>query len=74
MPYARAQEITARAQSVGVPFTLYSIIGGQHGFDGTEFFDLVVDGQSIVVKTATFVDAHMRDGGQPVYERRDIPR
>lgn len=74
VPYTRAQEITERAQSVGVPFTLYSIIGGQHGFDGTGFFDLAVDGQSIVVKTAAFVEAHMRDGGQPVYERRDMPR
>lgn len=74
VPYARATELTARAQAVGVPFTLYSIIGGEHDFNGSGFFVLTVDGQSIADKTAIFVDAHMRAGGMPVYERRDIPR
>ncbi|AOL93286.1 alpha/beta hydrolase [Porphyrobacter sp. LM 6] len=74
VPYLRATELTNRAQAVGVPFTLYSIIGGEHDFNGSGFFVLTVDGQSIAAKTATFVDAHMRAGGQPVYERRDIPR
>ncbi len=72
--YSSALAITGQAQTVGVPFTFYSITGGGHGFDGTGFFSLTVDGQSIAAKTATFVDAHMRVGGQPVYERRDIPR
>lgn len=72
--YARALEIINQAQRVGVPFTFYSITGGTHDFNGSGFFDLTVDGQSIAAKTATFVDAHMRAGGQPVYERRDITR
>jgi hypothetical protein len=33
-----------------------------------------VDGRSMADTTAAFIDAHMRPGGQPVYERRDIPR
>ena len=74
VPYTNALDITGQAQRVGVPFTFYSITGGGHGFDGSGFFSLMVDGQSIASKTATFVDAHMRAGGQPVYERRDIPR
>jgi acetyl esterase/lipase len=74
VPYSSALLITEQAQRVGVPSTFYSITGGGHGFDGIGFFTLLVDGQSIASKTATFVDAHMRAGGQPVYERRDIPR
>jgi acetyl esterase/lipase len=74
VPFLRATELTNQAQRVGVPFTLYSIIGGEHDFNGSGFFVLTVDGQSIAAKTATFVDAHMRAGGMPVYERRDIPR
>ncbi len=74
VPYARAIELTNRAQQAGVPFTLYSIIGGEHDFNGSGFFVLTVDGQSIADKTAIFIDAHMRADGMPVYERRDIPR
>ena len=72
--YSEATEITGRAESVGVPFTFYSITGGEHDFQGSGFFVLTVDGQSIARKTATFVEAHLKDGGTPVYERRDIPR
>lgn len=50
------------------------IIGGEHDFNGSGFFVLTVDGQSIADRTASFIDAHMRAGGMPVYERRDIPR
>jgi acetyl esterase/lipase len=74
VPFLRATELTNQAQRVGVPFTLYSIIGGEHDFNGSGFFVLRVDGETIAAKTATFVDAHMRAGGMPVYERRDIPR
>ena len=74
VPYARATELTNQAQRVGVPYTLYAIIGGEHDFNGSGFFVLTVDGQSIADKTAIFIDAHMRTGGMPVYERRDIPR
>lgn len=74
VPYARAIELTNQAQRVGVPYTLYSIVGGEHDFNGSGFFVLTVDGQSIAEKTATFIDAHMRSGGVPVYERREIPR
>lgn len=72
--YSEATELTGRADSVGVPFTFYSITGGEHDFQGSGFFVLTVDGQSIARKTATFVEAHLKDGGAPVYERRDIPR
>lgn len=74
VPYLRATELTNQAQRAGVPFTLYSIIGGEHDFNGSGFFVLTVDGQSIADKTASFIDAHVRTGGVPVYERRDIPR
>ena len=74
VPYLRAVELTDRAQAVGVPFTLYSIIDGEHDFNGSGFFVLTIDGQSISDRTAAFIDAHMRPGGMPVYERRDIPR
>lgn len=72
--YQRALDITERASAAGVPFTLYSIIGGEHDFNGSGFFVLTVDGQSLAAKTAIFVEAHLKPGGQPVYERRDIPR
>jgi acetyl esterase/lipase len=74
VPYARALEITGQAQRVGVPFTLYTVTGGEHGFGPSGFFELRVDGQSIAAKTAIFVDAHMRAGGVPVYELRSFPR
>lgn len=72
--YQRALDVTQRASAAGVPFTLYSIIGGEHDFNGSGFFVLTVDGQSLAAKTAIFVEAHLKPGGQPVYERRDIPR
>ncbi len=70
--YTEATQITDRAQAIGVPFTFYTSVGGGHGFESTGFFDVLVDGESIAGKTANFVDAHMRTGGQPVYERRDF--
>jgi acetyl esterase/lipase len=74
VPFSEATEITGRADGVGVSLTFYTITGGQHGYDGIGFFTLSVDGQSLGNKTATFVDAHLRDGGQPVYERRTLAR
>jgi acetyl esterase/lipase len=74
VPFRAAEQLTAQAQRVGVPFSFYAVIGGGHGYDDSGFFVLRVDGQSIADKTAIFIDAHMRDGGVPVYERRDIPR
>lgn len=73
VPYTEATELTDRARQVGVPFTLYSTIGGGHDFNGSGFFQRTVDGQSIAKRTATFVDAHLRSGGSPVYETRAIP-
>jgi acetyl esterase/lipase len=74
VPYAEALQLTNQAERVGVPFTFYSVTGGGHGYDDSGFFVLRVDNQSIADKTATFVDAHMRAGEVPVYERRDITR
>ncbi len=74
VPYAEAVQLTSRAGQVGVPFTFYSVTGGGHGFGDTGFFTLQVEGQSIADRTAAFVDAHMRPGGVPVYERRDLQR
>lgn len=72
--YAEAVQLTDRAASVGTPFTLYSIVGGGHDFTGSGFFEVKVDGQSLAAKTAEFVAQHLRDGGTPVYERREVPR
>lgn len=72
--YSEAIQLTDRAASVGTPFTLYSIIGGGHDFVGSGFFEVKVDGQSLAAKTATFVAEHLRDGGTPVYERREATR
>lgn len=74
VPFSEATELEARASSVGTPFTFYSIIGGGHDFTGSGIFEVEVDGQSIVAKTAQFVSDHLREGGSPVYEKREFPR
>lgn len=74
VPFAEAVEITDRADSVGVPLSFYTVTGGGHGFGASGFFSVTVDGQSLGAKTAAFVDAHLRDGKQPVYERRTVAR
>lgn len=74
VPYSEATELATRAETVGVPLTFYTITGGTHGFDGSGFFEVKADGEAIASKTAAFVEAHLKDGGQPVYERRSLPR
>lgn len=74
VPYRSAVQLTDQAARVGIPFAFYSVIGGGHGFEDSGFFDVKIDGRSIADTTAIFIDAHMRAGGMPVYERRDIPR
>ncbi|MFU7527029.1 alpha/beta hydrolase fold domain-containing protein [Qipengyuania sp. ASV99] len=74
VPFSEATELTERADGVGTPVTLYSVIGGGHDFNGSGFFEVEVDGQSIAAKTAEFVSEHLRDGGSPVYEKRELQR
>jgi acetyl esterase/lipase len=74
VPYAEAIQIAERADSVGVPLSFYTVTGGGHGYEASGFFSVTVDGQSLGSKTAAFVAAHLRDGGQPVYERRTVAR
>lgn len=74
VPYSEAIQLTERARDVGVPFTFYAIIGGGHGFVDSGFFALSVEGQSIAKRTADFIDAHLKDGGTPIYETRQIAR
>jgi acetyl esterase/lipase len=74
VPYASALSLTSRAADVGVPFTFYSVVGGGHDFQGSGFFDVTVEGQSMAKRTADFVAAHLIDGRTPLYESRQIPR
>lgn len=74
VPYAQALSLTGRAAEVQVPFSFYTVVGGGHDFQGSGFFELTVEGQSLAKRTADFVAAHLIDGRTPVYESRQIPR
>lgn len=69
--FAEAQQITNRADVVSVPFALYTINGAGHGFGATGTFTNTVDGQTLLVRTVDFVEAHLT-GGTPIYGRFDV--
>ncbi len=70
--YSEAIELAERARSVGVPYTFYTVTGGEHDYSGIAFATLSLNGQSMLRTTALFVNAHLT-GGTPVYETRVIP-
>ena len=73
VPYQGALDLTARADVAGVPYALYSVVGGSHSFSGTDFFDLTFGNDRIVNITADFINAHLR-GETAVYGRFDVTR
>ncbi|MEM7780640.1 MAG: alpha/beta hydrolase fold domain-containing protein [Pseudomonadota bacterium] len=71
--FAQAQEITGRADVVAVSYAFYTVNGGGHGFGSTGTFTLEVDGQTLLERTADFVEAHLT-GGTPIYGRFEVDR
>jgi len=69
--FAEARQITDRADVVAVPFALYTVNGAGHGFGATGTFTNTVDGQTLLVRTADFVEAHLT-GGTPIYGRFEV--
>ena len=69
--FAEAQQITNQADVVAVSYALYTVNGGGHGFGATGTFTATVDGQTLLVRTADFVEAHLT-GGTPTYGRFEV--
>ncbi|MEP3421867.1 MAG: alpha/beta hydrolase fold domain-containing protein [Erythrobacter sp.] len=69
--YQEAIDLTNAADVVAVPFALYTVNGAGHGFGATGTFTNTVDGQTLFVRTADFVEAHLTDG-TPIYGRFDL--
>ena len=69
--FAEAQQITNRADVVAVNFAFYTVEGGGHGFGATGTFTNTVDGQTLLVRTVDFVEAHLT-GGTPIYGRFSV--
>lgn len=69
--FVEARQITDRADVVAVNFAFYTVEGAGHGFGNTGTFTNTVDGQTLLVRTVDFVEAHLT-GGTPIYGRFDV--
>lgn len=69
--YQDALDLTAQADIVGVDYALYSVTNAGHGFGATGTFTNEVDGETLLERTISFVDAHL-NGGTPIYGRFDV--
>lgn len=69
--YKEAVDLTDRADVVAVSFALYTVNGAGHGFGATGTFTNTVEGQTLLERTADFVEAHLT-GGTPIYGRFDV--
>lgn len=71
--FQNAVDITNQAGVVGLDFAFYTVTGGGHGFNPTGTFTLTVDGQTLLERTADFIEAHLT-GGTPIYGRFEVQR
>lgn len=69
--FEEARQITDRADVVAVDFALYAVNGAGHGFGETGTFTNTVDGQTLLIRTVDFVEAHLT-GTAPVYGRFEV--
>lgn len=70
--YDQAQFLQQDAEAVSLPLAFYTIEGGGHGFGIINPDRVQVDGLSLYDVMYNFIDAHLLEGGAPVYEVRNI--
>ncbi|MGB0907472.1 MAG: alpha/beta hydrolase [Maricaulaceae bacterium] len=71
VPYQHALDLTARADEVNVPYSLYTVINGGHGD-----FDLntvMIGNKTIMETTIDFIEAHIV-GGVATYEKVTVSK
>ena len=69
--YQEAIDLTNRADVVAVPYALYTVNGGGHGFNATGWTTNRVEGQTLLERTGDFVEAHL-SGETPIYGRFEV--
>jgi acetyl esterase/lipase len=61
VPVASSDQLVDRARAVGVPVEYHRIVGGAHGYDGSQFFTQPVDGtQTSVDRLQAFAVEQLR--------------
>jgi len=68
VPYQASVDLAAQADAVGVPYTFYTVVDGDHGIDAN---NLTVNGVTILDLTIDFIEAHIV-GGTPTYETANV--
>lgn len=69
VPFRDSEELAARADEVGVPYSFYTLLGAGHGFDTSN----QAQTEAAVQVSIDFAVAQLT-GGTPVYGRFDVPR
>ena len=67
VPYQASVDLAAQADTVGVPYTFYTVVDGDHGIDVSR----TVNGVTILDLTLNFIEAHII-GGTPLYETVNV--
>lgn len=68
-----ALPLAAEAESVGLPYTFYTIENGPHGFGSVDPSRVQINGQDPIDVTLDFIEAHLTDG-TPLYEVQTVMR
>jgi len=68
VPYQASVDLAAQADAVGVPYTFYTVVDGDHGIDAN---NLMVNGVTILDLSINFIEAHIV-GGTPLYETANV--